>query len=295
MAAASNHFSVANVKISDSACESIVVGAHRPSGKRCCLGDNNEIVYQIPPNQREGESFVQDVVRIPVGVKDLKISLTESDSAHEIFLNDEDERKDVVNWKTGFLHAHLPWSQESAKNFGENEGIPIEFSADRLTSPCKETLAISGHTTKALVLRIQSYLSTTSSILISYSYSAIVPCDGSKLDVNSPEHRERRLKGVFDAIAACGDVDPSSLPDIISCSGALSTKLAVLFVTFDVNADGYLSTHEFVEGVRTVPGIETVTFEGKPLTEAEFKRVAGAVGKSQKGVGWRVVEEFRVE
>ena len=71
--------------------------------------------------------------------------------------------------------------------------------------------------------------------------------------------------------------------------GALSTKLAVLFVTFDVNADGYLSTHEFVEGVRTV------TFEGKPLTEAEFKRVACAVGKSQKGVGWRVVEEFPVE
>ena len=81
--------------------------------------------------------------------------------------------------------------------------MPIEFSADGLTSPCKETLAISGHTTKALVLRIQSYLSTTSSILISYSYSAIVPCDGSKLDVNGPEHpgasaergvrRDRRL------------------------------------------------------------------------------------------------------
>ena len=51
-----------------------------------------------------------------------------------------------------------------------------------------------------------------SSVLITYSYGAIVPCDGWQPDTSAPVNLKKWLKGAFDAIAALfGDIDLNSL------------------------------------------------------------------------------------
>merc|ERR1719383_448420 len=149
-----------------------------------------------------------------------------------------------------------------------------------MVSPLKETLTISGYTTKPLLLQINNYLNAKSSVLITYSYSAIVPCDGWQPDANGPVNLKKWLKQAFDAMAALfGDIDLNSLLDIGSGSDTLSIKLAVVFATSDTNGDGYLTTDEFAAGVGAVPGIETVMFKGKPLSKAGLKQVAAGVGR----------------
>ena len=73
-----------------------------------------------------------------------------------------------------------------AKNSGVYEGMPVEFSGDRMRSPLKETLTISGYTTKPLLIQINNYLNAKSSVLITCSYGAIVPCEGWQPDTNAP-------------------------------------------------------------------------------------------------------------
>jgi Ca2+-binding EF-hand superfamily protein len=82
-------------------------------------------------------------------------------------------------------------------------------------------------------------------------------------------------------VSASQRKDPTSWRDAnVDDKGSLFRKV---FKQWDKNGDGVLSVKEFIEGLKHIPGIDTLLVEGQSLTDEKFNRIVEYIDVSNDG------------
>jgi len=281
-----SHFDFPNKPPSKEACVQIAESANDPftlkalekPGVKCCGGDEDIVKYELPANVMHKEISVEDIVRIPPGVVNLKITIDGGISDIDMYILDKTVFPNVyvVHWKEGVLHDRAnrymrnPDGSYDLKLRGQRlagnyEGMEVKYFGDDKTPPIHEVVEFRGATNRELYVQVHNHEVKPSPIEISYKYDGIAPCVNwtapvledkklwadlmawSKLNIAAELPKAKFLKSLFDTLDTNSGVTPGQFSTLDTNGDGKFTmeeKLG-LFNEVDTNHDGMLSAAEF--------------------------------------------------